>query len=297
MPSVKHNIKCSFDSTHHFISKSIPCSYEVVEDYIPKLQGNEFAKQILDLNFIDVQDTQNKDLFPCLEGTIKLNNKILSNAVIYFYKPNIKQQNTRDYKTDRIYDGINAVKNWHWNNTFEMKSENILVEKTTSNSNGYYKAFITNGTYDIKVEYNGQSELLKNIEITDAIKDEYYYVINGLIEKAYNTSFKMVNSMAFNIRGLPKCEIMIIQDDKLIVYRKVIDEYTMFALVPGIYDVRLRTDNTQLCFIKNFEFKCDFVNELKNCLVQDNFVIIKDKPEEQEDVQEIQNDEAFFDKT
>lgn len=278
----KLKIPCSFDVDYTHIIKHIPCSI-----------------QLTDVNNVEKEGVFN--IQPLCKGYIKIEDTNIANAVITFYKPNIKQPNTIDYDTNHYTDGINGVKNWHWNNTFEIHSENYIIDKVKSDSNGFYTAFVKNGTYDILVQYNGNSELLKNIEITDGIEDEFYYYINGLISKKLNSTYIMVNEYARNINmslinqymNLTDGELIITQKDKLVVYKKI-KENTLFALEPGVYDIRIRNDDTQLLFIKDFEFgiEDDFVDNLNKLIVNQTEFIKEEKKEEIVE-NKLENDETI----
>ena len=292
---MKIKIPASFDIDYVHIIKSIPCSVQLTTVSDNKKKGK-----------LSVPNT--------CKGIIKLEEQPLKNAVITFYKPNIKQPNTVDYDTNHYTDGINGVKNWHWNNTFDIHSENYIVDKVMSDDNGYYVSFVTNGIYDILVQYNGQSELLKNQEITDGIEDEFYYYIDGLISQKLHSTYIMVNELARNIKisllnqylHLTDGELIITQNNELIVYKKFnnfnkfidikdFENYDMFALLPGTYDIRIRNNNTQLLYLKDFEFNIedDFVDKLYKIINENNPIFVVNKQETIPEVNELVNDETI----
>ena len=281
---VKIKIPTSFDINFMRIYKSIPCSVQIIDDTM--LHNKKEGK-------FQIQNT--------CSGYIKVEDQCIANAVITFYKPNIKQPNTIDYDTNHYTDGINGVKNWHWNNTFDIHSENIIVDKVVSNAEGYYTAFVKNGIYDILVQYNGQSELLKNQEITDGIEEEFYYMIDGNITQKLNSTYIMVNEWARNIKlnllnqylHITDGEIIITQNDILKVYTST---KNMFALIPGIYDIRIRNNDVQLLYIKDFEFKMDmdFVDALLDYINDNDIQIIQPIITEEEINDEYKNDETII---
>ena len=101
-------------------------------------------------------------------------------------------------------------------------------------------------------------------------------------------------------------EIIITQNNELIVYKKFnnfnefidiknFENYDMFALLPGIYDIRIRNDNTQLLYLKDFEFNIedDFVDKLYKIINENNPIFVVNKQETIPEVNELVNDETI----
>lgn len=258
-------IKSSFEITHNHIHKSIPCMIDIAQN--------------------DKQYIEYLTNYQLCAGNLEIDGMLIDNALITFIQPQNNLGNTIDYNTNNYTDGINGVKNWHWNNTFEIHNNNIIKDKVTS-INGHYVSFITNGIYDIKIQYNGKVEVLKNQEIVDGLIDEYYYIIDGQIKQKLQSTYIMhddyarnINLKYFNQYGhLINGEIIISQNNNLIVYRKI-NENNMFALEPGIYDIRLRGDNINTIIITNFEFlnDMDFVKEILNYMNNNDILYINEE--------------------
>ena len=282
----KIKIKSSFDLTFYEILKKINCSFEISDSKNFEIHGQ----------------TENVSL---CNGKLKINNNenesIINSAILTFFYPNIKTPNTIDYDTNHYTDGINGVKNWHWNNTFEIHSENLIADKVNV-IDGNYTAFVRNGIYDIKVEYDNKVELVKNQEVTEGLDKEYYYIVDSLIKKKLNSTNIMHNHYARNIdisilnqyEHLDHGELIISQNNNLIVYR-IIDEKVMFALEPGIYDIRLRNEKMSVKIIKDFEFgeNDDFVDKLVSYFDNDFKKIEPIKPSP-EPPKEPENDENYI---
>lgn len=221
-------------------------------------------------------------------GILEIDGELIDKAVITFIQPQNNQGNTINYNTNHYTDGINGVKNWHWNNTFEMHNNNIIKDKVISN-NGNYVCFIENGVYDIKIQYNGKTEVVKNQEVTDGLQDEFFYTIQGQIQEKLYSTYIMVDEIARNIRlkyinqynNLINGKIVISQDDNLIVYKKI-NNKDLFALEPGVYNIRLMADNINTIIIKDFNFTedMDFVESLFDYLTDNDIIIQKDEQPE-----------------
>lgn len=250
-------IKCCFDISYEYINKKIRCSFDLVNDNNIKITYS---------NNVTSNYEFNNNVQLC-SGYIKEDNNSIPNATIYFMTSSQRQN------TEEIYDGINGIKNAKRNHTFEMKSNNIIVDKCVSNSEGKYIAFVENGIYDIKIEINGYIDILKNQEITDGITQEHYYTIDSTINKKIGKSTyimnkypaRMINVSLLNEYGnFINGDLIITQNNNLIVYKKINNKNNMFALENGIYDIRIRNKNTNVKIIKNFEFNedDDFIEKL-----------------------------------
>lgn len=276
-------VKCSFEITRNTITKTIPCMVDIKEN------NKSYIENLND--------------FSLCNGILEIDGDNISNAVIYFMQPQNSLGNTIDYDTNHYTDGINGVKNWHWNNTFEMHTNNIIKDKVITDKSGKYTSYINNGIYDIKIEYNGKTESIKNQDITDGLSEEYYYIVKGDIKKKLKSTYIMVDDFARNIElkyinqygNLINGEIVISKDNDLIVYRKIYEDGSMFALEPDIYDIRLKADNINTIIIRNFEFdeQDDFIDKLINYLLNNDIIYVTEE-EQEEEKPNVVNDETYL---
>lgn len=265
-------INCCFDITYEQIKKTIPCIVDIVKD-------NKTEYKYFNNKQVNMYDFNNE--FKVCTGYLKENTTPIPNAIIYFIK------NSKSNNTEQITDGINGIKNFKTNNTFEKYNNSIIVDKCKTDENGKYIAFIENGTYDIKIDCGNYKDIQTNIEVKDGIQGEYYWIINDLINKQIGKSTLIMNKtnsrlIKLNLLNEQKKyangDLIITQNNKIIVYKKI-NKNTMFMLDNGVYDIRLRNQNTNVKIINNFEFNenDDFVSKLiDNYLMNDKITIIKE---------------------
>ena len=257
-------ITCCFDITNEYIKKNIKCYVNLVEDNnVNYIFFNNEKQSNIEFNNVNL-----------CNGYLKEDNIPIPNASIYFLSSSQSQN------VEKISDGINGIKNAERNNTFNMHSNNIIVDKCKTDDNGKYTSFIENGIYDIKIDCGNYKDIQKNILVDDGIEGEYYCIINSLINKKIgkstykmnNTEKRMINLSLLNEnKTYSNGDLIITQNNKLIVYKKI-NKNTMFALDNGIYNIRLRNKNTNIKIINNFEFNenDDFVEKLIDEFLMNN---------------------------
>jgi len=265
-------INCCFDITHEHIKKKIPCMIDIVKD-------NKVQYKYFNVQQVNSYDFNNE--FKVCKGFLKENNNPIPNATIYFMK-NIKSKNM-----EQVNDGVNGIKNFNTNNTFEKFNNSIIVDKCKTDENGMYVAFIENGIYDIKIDCGIYKDIQPNMQINDGIQGEYYWIIEDLINKQIGKStYKMnkTNSKLIKLNLLDEQkkytngDLIITKDNKVIVYKKI-KKHTMFMLDNGVYDIRLRNRHTDVKIINGFEFNEneDFVTKLiNNYIMNDSITLITD---------------------
>lgn len=264
-------IKCCFDVTNEYINKFIPCAIDI-EDNCSKISYEYINNGIVDdLNFNN---------FNVCSGYLKDGDATISNATITFLK------SSQNKNTEKVTDGVNGIINAERNHTFEMHSNNIIVDKCKTDSNGKFTAFIENGVYDIKIDCPSYKGTQKSQIITDGIQGEFYYIAKSLINKRLGKStciLNLTNARYINLfllneyKHYTNGDLIITQNNEVKVYKKI-NKNATFMLETGIYDIRIRNDDVNIKIINNFNFTedDDFVEKLINEFLMNDVLDLKE---------------------
>lgn len=144
--------------------------------------------------------------------------------------------------------------------------------------NDIYALYLEDGIYDFKIKVQDDVKYFRNVEIKRGIMEYYHKIIDSdildidydtltLLDKRirqYQISGYVVNEYDEAIKN---AEIIISQNEKLIVYCKTDEDgkYCFILNDSGLYDIRVRTDNTNIKLINGFNYdrSRSFIKQLK----------------------------------
>lgn len=175
------------------------------------------------------------------------------------------------------------------NSTIEIYNQNnVLMDIKNNNTTDIlnYNSYLSNGIYNIVLKDNLNIRNYNNIQIDNNINKSI--IINkGIIKTVYNNDvynfYDLNENDIYYIYGnildvynykANNIELVITQNNNLIVYTNINDGVVSFVLEPGIYDIKMRSNNIPVKIVNNFEFNPSdgFFNKLfQNISLNNNY--------------------------